>query len=180
MAETGTATEQVSARIERQAAAAAEANVYSLNNPYLTTYEKACVETWAQFPDGVFGVTLLGLLASKHGWWPAVGIAATVALVVAILLRFWFPLNILRPLSFVFCGNGEALVSIAFAVYFGVSGQWWYTALAIVNAIGLLAVVSPGLWFNSWENAIAGRRMHYKYAFAKRQFKVVFPFEPFL
>jgi hypothetical protein len=167
--------EEIRAAIHRKAKAHVEATHYSLENPYLMREEKAYVEAWFQTPVGSFNVAALLLLALRpelHLWQIYVW-AGTLSVVAALILRFYSPPQLLVVLGALFAGKFESAWSVAFAAYFIYSGKWLLGLFAVACAIGLTAVLCPGLWLNS----VMSRGMNSKYAFAKRMFGITYPFE---
>jgi hypothetical protein len=161
-------------RIHRHAAAYAEANVYSMNNAYLTKEQKALVEGVYLTPLGVFGYVLLGHLAlvEPRSYWMAYLVAAVCN--GALAIPWWLAANTtLAKVGFLFAGAVTYVVDLGFAAYFGYQGDWVSVGIAFASAFGLLTLIAPSTWIYT----VLGRGMHPKYRIAKRLFGLEFPFE---
>jgi hypothetical protein len=165
--------------IHRQAAAFAEATVYSLNNNYLTRLEKALVECIYQMPGGVFCYVFLGHLAlvEPRSYTTALLYAAICNIALAILL--WVSLSpALAKQEFLFIGsffggNVASLISIVMAGYLAYKRLWLGAGLGLGCAVGLAAIIEPSTFIYT----ILSRGMHPKYTIAKKLFGTRFPFE---
>lgn len=168
-------TDDIREEIRRRAKAYSEAKTYSLTNSYLSTKEKALVEAWFQIPIGIFNYVMLGLLAFDpgRGFWRSYMIAGIFSACAAIVLRFYSPLPLLLPLGTLLVGWLETVIALGFAAYFAYSKNWLLVVFAVVCGFGVSAIIAPGLWIYT----LASRRMHPKYAFAKRKFDITYPFE---
>lgn len=159
-------------RIHRDAAAAAEARVYSLGNPYLSPTEKAQIEAVFQFPLGAFAYTFaVTALAFHQPLGTAYAIAAVVSLGAWITARF-FP----SPSHYYFCfpfgGLFATVISIGFAMWAFAENNWWVGGFMMANALGIAVIAMPPFYL--WTLTC---RLHPKYEIAKRMFRITFPFE---
>ncbi len=159
----------------RNAMAYAEANTYSLNNPYLSREQKAGVEAVYQFPLGAFTYSL-GFFALGGGaaFWNAY-FSACMACVLAMfacmaLMRAkWFVLS-----GTFFAGSLAMIIHLGIAAYALFEGRSGVAAFVGLQAFGLMAFFIPSMWL--WPVFVGGG-MHPKYRIAKRMFGIVFPFE---
>ena len=161
-------------RIHRQAAAFAEATVYSMNNIYLTKMQKAYVEEVYQLPIGLFWYILFGhlLFVEPQSYLDAFLVAAVSNVVVAI--AWWFASNLrIANLGFLFGGYASTVINFGFAGYLGYQGAWPAAGIAAASATGLLSMIVPSVWIYP----ILGRGMNPKYRIAKKLFGIEFPFE---
>jgi hypothetical protein len=160
-------------RIHRQASAHAEASVYSLNNTYLSQWQKAQVEAVWQFPIGVFAYPfVVTAVALDQSFWVAYGVA-TVFSAMAWLIASRAPAKPLVAVSFLYAGWIGMLIHIALAVWALVEGRLAVAIFTGLDAIGLASFLTIGMWL--W--SATSRRMNPKYAIAKRLFGIEFPFE---
>lgn len=168
--------DEIKARIHRNAARHAEANVYSMNNPYLTRSQKVLVEAWFQFPVGVFGYVILTYLAlHPHHYFRAFVFAYIAVGIVALIARSIFlPDRLLLALGILFAGWTQTAVSLAFIALFLYRTDWGGTAIALASATGLLTILAPSMHLYT---ILSPRGMHCKYAFAKSRFGIAYPFE---
>lgn len=161
------------ADIHRAAAVRAEATVYSLNNTYLTTAQKAELEAVYQFPMGVMHYALAFFaLWTKYPLWNA-WLAATGVGAVAWFLARLLPGRLFWPIGLLFGGNASTLICIVLAITAAVMGHYGAAAYLVLAGIGFTSFIEAPMWMWSIEN----RRMNSKYLIAKRMFGVTFPFE---
>jgi hypothetical protein len=160
--------------IDRKARAHAEAQTYSLVNPYLTEYQKAVVEGWHQTPIGVFYLVALMVLAWRLDFNLAFYSATVFSLLVALIfLRVTLP-KLHLTLGTIFAGWIAISWCLGFAIFFAWKQLWWYAVFAVGCSTGLLAFLASGFWVH----VFSSRVLHFKYAFAKRAFGIDYPFEP--
>jgi hypothetical protein len=169
--------EDVKVRIHQAAAKYAEANVYSMNNPYLSRWQKALVEAWFQFPIGVFSYILMGHLAVYSYQYVDAFIAAyVIASAISLMARYvQLPDGVLVALGFAFAGWVETAVSLAFLGFFVYERAWGATAISVACATGLISAVAPSMHLYTLLRSPRG--MNAKYGFAKSRFGISFPFE---
>lgn len=165
------------ARSTLAAARYAEGSVYSMNNPYLTRYQKAIVEAWYQFPIGVFGYLIMICLAFyQYSYVQALSFAYLVAGVVSIIgFCVYLPDRLLIVLGALFAGPIEMGISLVFMVLFLYRGDWGAAGIAIASGVGLLSILSPSMHLYT---IFSPHGMHCKYAFAKSHFGIDLSFEP--
>jgi hypothetical protein len=168
------------AKAKSHARAYDEASVYSLDNPYMTTPQKAVVEAVVQTPIGAFSYTLLGYLAfvQPPNYMKAFLLAALVNVVVG--LGLWFAarprlaqLGLLLPVGFLFAGRASSVINLLFAGYLGYHRDWIGVAIGVVSAFGLSSLITPSTYLYS----AFSHRMHPKYLLGKKIFGLTFPFE---
>jgi hypothetical protein len=164
--------EEIRKRIHRKAAVRAEAIVYSLNNPYLTTKERAMIEAVYQFPLGVLHYAFAFLVlwseyASLDAW-----LLASVISVLAWAIARLLPGRLFWPVGLIFGGNISSLLCLGLAISTAVTGRYGATAYLFLAGFGITSVVEAPMWL--WS---LSRRMNPKYGIAKRMFGTVFPFE---
>lgn len=129
-----------------QAAAFAEATVYSMNNNYLTRVQKACVEGIYQFPLGVFDYSLLSMLAlgKQDSYLEAFLVAAFVNICFA--LTIWVEASVsFAKLGFLFGGIVNSLFCVSLAAYMAYQSNWIGAAVGIAAALGVLSFLSPSM-----------------------------------
>lgn len=166
-------TDAARARIHQQAAAKAEATVYSLNNPYLTDYQKAQVEVVYQFPLAAFGYTFgVAALAFGQSFGMSYGIATAVSLITWIAARYLPGKAFIYP-GFLFAGNISSLISLGLAAWALVESRWWIAGFMVADAVGVASFLT--LPMHLWSMTSPG--LNAKYAIAKRMFGIRFPFE---
>lgn len=163
--------------IKLHAAAYAEATVYSMNNNYLTKFQKALVEGIYQTPIGIFNYALLGYLAfvEPFGYLHAFLIAAVFNIVVAFLV--WFAANpTIAKLGFICAGTAATIIDLILSGYLAYKGDWIGFGLGVACAFGILSLVTPSLHLY----AMLSSKLNPKYQIAKKLFGTRFPFEDHL
>src|SRR3989344_1323051 len=143
---------------------------YDMKNSFLTDEQKATVEAWYQFPIGIFSFAFFSFFVFSENFTvlEIVGYSYLFGIIVAVI-NWKFLLKPLIFLGYIFGGNVSSIISIAFAIYFGIENNWILMVLAIMDAVGLLGMVSPSTWLYSFFSA---KKIHPKYIFANRYFKV--------
>jgi hypothetical protein len=160
-------------QIHRHAQAHAEATVYSLNNPYLTTTQKWKVEAVFQFPIAVFAYAFaVFALAQGQSIWMAY-VSATIVSAGAWALARFLPGKFFYPLSIGFAGGGYTVVCLVLAALAAFQQRWGVAAFMGLSAFAITSFVAAPMWL--W--TITAGRLHPKYGIAKRLFGVTFPFE---
>jgi len=174
-------TEEIKQEIARKAAAHAEANVYSLNNSYLTAEEKQEVELWFQLPGNVmlyaFVITAIwSVVVAPLSWSLIIGIPLGVNVIVGLLNWYFYKKNLVYKLYLTFLYSWILyLVSFGAAAFLFFKGAIVLAIISLVAPFGLLAIVEPSIYFYS---ILAKKhRMHPKFAFFKKEYGHTFPFE---
>jgi hypothetical protein len=141
---------------------------YDMKNYFLTDDQKATVEAWYQLPIGIFTFIFFGcfVLFENLTILEILFYSYLISTIIAIINWKFY----LKPLIFLghfFGGNISSIISIAFAIYFGINHQWLLMTLAIADSFGLLGILSPSTWLYSFL-----AKIHPKYYFASRYFKL--------
>ncbi|WP_426034951.1 hypothetical protein [Brevundimonas sp. DC300-4] len=157
----------------------AEASVYTLNNPYLTAFEKAQVEAIYQFPIGVMGFSFGALaLFGEQSLYFAYLNSSFHGFLAWVVARYK-PGNLVPPLGFITGGWVMTIINLALAGYALYLERWGVAAFMGLSAFGITSAVMLPLWL--WHlderRLPAGQRMHAKYLIAKRRWGMSFPFE---
>jgi len=167
--------------IARKAAARAEANVYSLNNSYLTPEEKQEVELWIQLPGNVmlyaFVITAIwSVVVEPLSWSLIIGIPLGVNVIVGLLNWYFYKKNLVYKLYLTFLHSWILyLVGFGAAAFLFFKGAIVLAIISLVAPFGLLALVEPSIYFYS---ILAKKyQMHPKFAFFKKEYGREFPFE---
>ncbi len=174
--------EEIGQEMQRKAAAksVAEANVYSLNNAYLTPQEKLEVEMWFQFPGDMmqwaFVITAIYSVYSPLSWVKIIIVTLLVNVIIGIWNWYFYKKNLINKLYLTVLHSWILyLVGFSAAVFLFFKGA---IVLAIISAIapfGLFAAVEPSMFIYS---ILATRyHMHPKFAFFKKEYNHIFPFE---
>ncbi|MBI2674697.1 MAG: hypothetical protein HYX22_03110 [Candidatus Yanofskybacteria bacterium] len=177
-------TEEIKQEIMRKAAARANANVYSLNNSYLTAEEKQEVELWFQLPGNVmlyaFVITAIwSVVVVPLSWNLIIGIPLGVNVAIGLLNWYFYKKNLVYILYLTVLHSWTLyLVGFGTAVFLFFKGVIVLATISLVAPFGLLAIVEPSIYFYS---ILAKKyRMHPKFAFFKKEYKHTFPFEQYL
>lgn len=158
----------------------ANANIYLLNNDYLTDEEKLEVELWFQFPDTIMFISLcICMTYSIHSQ-----VQVKYIIVIPLILDFlagvftWF-FKLKRFIKIFFLTIGHNFLLWAMALFSGVlliiNGFYLFAFIAIVSRLGLLIFISPSLFFRKILSI--KYKMNAKYAYFKRFYDFSFPFE---
>jgi len=141
---------------------------YDMKNYFLTDDQKVTVEAWYQLPIGIFTFIFFGcfVLFENLTTLEILFFSYLISTIVAII-NWKFYLKPLIFLGHIFGGNISSIISIAFAVYFGIKHEWLLMILAITDSFGLLGIFSPSMWLYSFLSKI-----HPKYYFANKYFKI--------
>ena len=161
-------------KIHRKGVAYAEANVYSMNNQYLSKEQKADVEGIFQLPYGSALYTFFGylLFVDPQGYLLAAIYAVMVNIFVGMIV--WVgPNQAFAKMGVLFGGTVCMLVSFGFAIYFGVQGNWIGMAVGVAGGLGLISIIEPCTYIMG----LGSRPLHPKYVIAKKLFGIEFPFE---
>lgn len=173
-------TESKSADIHNAASQRHEASWYRMDNQYLTKPQKLEVEIWFQFPGDAMELCFLLLavlsVSRSFTWSTFVVWPIAVDIVAGLLVWFVFAPRLLMALYLtLFHSWGQWLLTIAGAVYLVIHGEYWLAALVVVWQFGLLSFLEPHLYF--FNLLSINYRMHPKYAYFKRRYRMTFPFE---
>jgi hypothetical protein len=161
--------------MSRKATAHAEATVYSLNNTYLSRFQKAEVEAVYQFSFGIFTYAFAALaLLADQAFWTAYLNATFIGALAWMLSRFVMVGKVYLPLSLILAGNGGMVVHLAISAYALFERRWGVAAFVGFEAFGLMAIFILPNWL--WPMFFGGR-MNPKYRIAKKMFGIEFPFE---
>ena len=172
--------EKVSDELKKKAHNRAEANIYSLNNYYLTSLEKQEVELWYQLPGNImlyaFVITAVCSVYNPIPWSKIIGIPLIVSFVVGIFNWYFYNKKLVYNLYLTVLHSWVLyLVGIGAAIFLFFKGAIVLAVISLVAPFGLLAIVEPSIYFYS---LLAHRyKMHPKFAFFKKEYDHVFPFE---
>lgn len=167
-------------QIEFEAARRTEANVYSLNNRYLSEGEKLETEIWYQSPGDFMlytfaGLSLLSVWRSVH-WSVLIGVPVIVNLLVGLMNWFIYPRRLLWGLYLtVFHNLVQWIVLLSVAGYLLYEGHYWLAAVVFLWKVGILSIFELHMIMFAFLSRPYG--MHPKYAFYKRQYGRSYPFE---
>lgn len=166
--------------IARAAANYAEANTYLLDNPYLDRDEKLEVEMWYQLPGGVMIHTfyIACILSILYGlaWTYVIGIPVGVNAGIAIINWFFYKKRLVYALYVSVLHSWVLyLAGFATAAFLLLKGSYLLAAIALLAPLGIFAFAEPHLYLYSLLSV--KYRMNAKYAFFKREYGHVFPFE---
>ena len=167
-------------RIKKEAAGYAEANVYSLNNPYLSQDDKVEVELWFQFPGNVSLVTMLACLVYSSyeplSWYWIIGIPLAANCVFGILNWVLYSKKLLLGIYLtVFHNLVLWLLTIVAVVLLTLNGAYGKGILAFILKLFLIVFFEPHIMIYAILSGKYG--MHPKYVFFKRLYQYQFPFE---
>jgi len=167
--------------IDQQATAYAEANVYSLDNNYLSQDQKLEVELWYQLPGNVMFLSFIlvaiwSVLIGPLSWSMIIGIPFAVNVTVGLLNWQFYNKSFLFKLYRTALHSWTLyLVGFSAAAFLFYKGAIVLAIISLVAPLGLLAFVEPHLFF--YPMLTKQYRMHPKYAFFKKFYEVEFPFE---
>lgn len=163
-----------------QAISRAEAEVYTLDNRYLTQDQKTEVECWYQFPSActVFVFLVLAMMSPgpSISWRIVIGVPLAINAAVGLLNWYLYPRRLVYVCSLsLFHPWVLTLIALVVAAYLFYVNAYVLAVIAFIAPLGLLSIAEPHMWLY----AFLARRygMHPKYAFFKRFYDVTFPFE---
>jgi hypothetical protein len=166
--------------IHRHARNAAEAKVYSLDNPYLHQGEKLEVEMWFQLPGNcltyAFLFVALWSIRQPVSWLALIGIPIGVNIVTGLVNWYLYKRALVFGLYLtIFHSWALWLVTLATASVLAYNGLYLLAGLAVLGQ----AVLFPVLEVHMLLYAFLAQRygMHAKYAFFKKYYGHSFPFE---
>lgn len=180
MSETKQPQEEIKQEIVRKATNYADANVYSLNNTYLSPAEKQEVELWFQLPGNVmlyaFIITAVYSIYYPLSWSKIIGISLVVNIIIGILNWYFYNKKFIYNLYLTILHSWILyLVGIGAAIFLFFKGEIILAIISLVAPFGLLAFAEPHLFFYS---LLAKKyKMHPKFAFFKKEYGHKFPFE---
>ena len=163
----------------RRAQNFAEANVYSLDNPYLNQGEKLEVEPWFQLPGNcltyAFFAVALWSVHQPMSWWALIGIPIGVNLATGLVNWYVYSRGLVFHLYLTVFHNWVLwLATLATACALVYYRLYLLAALAVLGHAVLFPVIEVHMFLYA---ALANKyRMHPKYAFFKRQYERSFPF----
>jgi hypothetical protein len=156
------------------------ANVYTLNNLYLTPAEKGDVEMWYQLPGDIMFITfVLTAIYSTYNplpWSEIIGIPLVVNVLVGIWCWCFYSKKVVMCLYLTIL-NGwiSYIIGIVAAIFFFTQGAIIFATISLIMPFGLLVFMEPHIYFYS---ILAQKyRMHPKYVFFKKEYGYKFPFE---
>jgi hypothetical protein len=169
------AREKVFAEIQERARLYSESRVYRLNNQYLSERQRVDVEMWFTAPIELFYAGIGTLLILKQSILSAI-LFSSVFSVAFMEYFFWNAKSNLFYLchrAVLGSAKGHILTIALFVGSVFISGTPWGVAILLVS-IYLLTAVSPSIITSV---IFHGRRMHPKFAFAKRRFNLQYPWD---
>jgi hypothetical protein len=167
--------------LDTRSTKAAEATVYSLNNPYLNEQQKLQVEMWYQLP---FELSTLAFLVScvlyvlqDLSWLHLLAIPIGTDLISGIYLWFFYNRKVVL-LAYATLANKmfqwiAVLAVVAFLVW---TGEYLLAAAVVGVKIGFSLLFGAHMILFGVQ-AQQKYRMHPKYAFFKKYYGITFPFE---
>jgi hypothetical protein len=174
-------TRQIREQIHRDSARFAEARVYTLNNPYLTSAEKTEVELWFQLPIHFALLTFLFCAVFSVyrplNWLSLIGIPLAVDFVSGALLWLFYRRKVILGVYAVLTHNWILwFATLSAAIWLLISGHYLLASATILAKLIFGALL--GLPHMLLYSALSRRyRMAAKYAFFKRFYGHTFPFE---
>lgn len=177
-------TEETQDEITRKANAIADANIYLLNNSYLTLDEKQEVEFWFQLPGDImlyaFLIIAVWSATIKHlSWGTIIGIPLAVNVAVCLVNWYFYNKNLVYKLYLTFLHRLILyLVSFGVAVFLFFKGAILLAIISLVTPFGLFVFFEPSNYL--YPILSTKYRMHPKFAFFKKEYGRSFPFEKYL
>lgn len=167
-------------RVQRQAAAHAEATVYSLSNPYLSGEQKTEVEMWFQFPGDVSFIAMLACLVystySPLSWYWIIGIPLAVNCAFGIVNWLVYDRRLLYVVYLSILHNFVLwIITLAAITVLVINGAYGKAALAFLLKLFLSVLFEPHIIIYSILSQPYG--MNSKYVFFKRFYGHEFPFD---
>lgn len=166
--------------IRRQAAARAEATVYTLGNTYLSQEQKMEVEHWFQFPGNIGLVTMLACLVysvySPLSWYWIIGIPLIANCLFGIANWLVYSRKFLKGVYLSIFHNFVLwMLTIIAIILLVINGAYIKALLAFFLKLFLIAFFEPHMLIYSFLSR--KYQMHPKYAFFRRIYGHEFPFE---
>jgi hypothetical protein len=167
-------------QIELEAARRTEANIYSLNNRYLSEAEKLETEIWYQSPGDVmlYAFAILSVLSIRYPiHWPVlIGVPVLINLLMGTINWFFYSRRVLWLLYLTILHNlVQWLLLLAAAGFLLYTGHFWLAGAILLWKIGILIIFELHMILFTFLTKSYG--MHPKYAFHKRQYGRRYPFE---
>ena len=161
----------------------AEANIYSLNNEYLNEENKLEVEMWFQLPGNVllfvfWSMSIIYIYEPFH-WLYFLLIPMSVDLFIGIICWLIYPKKLILILYLsVFHSIVLTIIAVAVFIFLLINGYYLLSILVLVARIGFIATLEPHLLL--YTILSKKYKMHAKYAFFKKHYNFMFPFEKYL
>lgn len=157
-----------------------EANVYSLDNPYLNKEEKLEVEMWYQLPGNImiytFFLVAISSVFSPLSWEYIIGIPIGANVIIGVMNWFFYNERIIYTLYLTVLHSWISyLAGFGTAAFLFLNGSYILAIISLLAPFGIFAFAEPHLLFYG----ILARkyRMHPKYVFFKKKYNYTFPFE---
>jgi len=166
--------------IKQQAKCHADANIYLLDNTYLTIEEKVEVETWYQFPGDLMNYVFFCLAVlsvyKTLPWYYIIGIPLFCNVIFGFINWHVYIKPIVYHLGItLFHGWIEPIIGIIIGIFLIVKGSYLWGVVAVFLPFGIFAVFEPSIMLYT---LLARKyKMHPKYAFFKKEYAYKFPFE---
>jgi hypothetical protein len=141
---------------------------YDIKNPFLNDEQKIVVEAWFQFPIVFFEIFFFSCFIFLKGLTVFEIILYSYLIGITVAVINWrFVVKFFILLGQIIGGNVSSLISVIFAVYFGIHNQWTLVVLALFSALGITGFLSPSMWLYSF---LSIGKPNSKYIFAKKYF----------
>ncbi|MDP3303613.1 MAG: hypothetical protein Q8S46_05625 [Methylotenera sp.] len=173
-------TDQMYENIRLEAARRTEALIYTLNNPYLTAYQKTEVELWFQLPIHIalitFFVCAIYSIYVPLPWYLLLGIPIAVNLVSGAILWATYHQKLVFAFYLTLTHNWMLwILTLISASWLAVTGHYKLAIMVILLKLILSAFLG---WHIILYTVLARKyHMHPKYSFFKRFYAHKFPFE---
>jgi len=157
-----------------------EANVYNLNNSYLTSDEKIDVESWFQLPGNVmtyiFYIVAIWSTYESLSWLWIIGIPIILNIIIGIFNWYLYNRKIIRILGLtLFHPYVVGFLGIIAGIFLFLKSQILLAVVSVFAGIFSFFFLEVHILLYS---LLAGKyHMHPKYVFFKRFYGRKFPFE---
>lgn len=157
-----------------------EANIYSLNNRYLSEAEKLETEIWYQSPGDVM-LYAFAALSLVRVWYPVhwsvlIGVPILVNLLMGIINWHFYSRRLLRFLYLTILHNWVQWILLLCAAGFLLyTGHFWLAGAILLWKVGILSIFELHMVLFAFLSKSYG--MHPKYALYKREYGRRYPFE---
>jgi hypothetical protein len=171
---------QTAADLKKEAERIAEASHYSLSNTYLFPSQKEEVEMWFQMPGKVMVLTfqMIAVYQATNGinWYVLLGFPVCLDAAVTLINWFLYKKKLIRLLyksvlhQFVIYASG--LLSCVYLIY---KHHWIVGIVCLAGSVVGFLILELDVVIHT----LLARpyRMHPKYAFFKRNYNLIFPFD---
>lgn len=169
------AREKAAAEIHERARLYSESRIYRLDNQYLDERQRVDVEMWFVAPVELFYVGIGILLLLRQAPLTSV-LMSTISSIALMEYFFWNPNSgLFYPYhrAVLRAAKGHVLTLSLLLCSVLVAGTPWWAALLIASTY-LLTAFSPSIVSSV---ILHGNKMHPKYEFAKRRFKLQYPWD---